>query len=90
MAGVHADPQELINFANMLSQYINTLETETNNILSGFSNLRETWQDANSAAFEDQFSGLINQISQFKSSCEEQIPYLQKLASILEEYSNNC
>ena len=86
MGGVHADPEELRNFANMLAEYINTLEDATNQIYGGFESLSDSWQDEKRNAFEDEFKVLIDQISQFKSSCEEQVPYLHNLANILDGY----
>ena len=83
------DPDELMKFANMLAQYISTLETETGNLAGGFANLGDTWQDEKRAAFQEQFEALMAQIAAFKTSCEEQIPYLQNLAERLREYLNS-
>ena len=83
------DPEELRNFANMLAQYLETLETETNNLQNGFSNLSETWQDEKRAAFEEQFGALMAQIAQFKAASEEQVPYLLALAEKLQNYLNS-
>ena len=83
------DPEELKNFANMLAQYLNTLEVETSNLQGGFSNLGDTWQDEKRAAFEEEFSALMTQISQFKLACDEQVPYLNALAEKLQNYLNS-
>ena len=89
MPQVFADPEELKNFANRLDQYITTLETETGNLAGGFANLGDTWQDEKKAAFEEQFTALMVQIDAFKASCEEQVPYLRRLADILIDYKNS-
>ena len=77
MPQVIVDPDELSRFVVLLEQYLNTLNDETNNLCSGFAELGNTWQDGQRAAFEEQFNMLMTQIAQFKSSCAEQIPYLQ-------------
>lgn len=89
MPQVIGDPEELMKFANMLAQYISTLETETGNLAGGFADLGDTWQDEKKAAFEEQFTALMTQIDAFKASCEEQVPYLQRLAAVLNDYKNS-
>ncbi len=89
MPQVIGDPEELMKFANMLTQYISTLETETGNLAGGFADLGDTWQDEKRAAFEEQFTALMAQIDSFKASCEEQVPYLQRLAAALIDYKNS-
>ena len=62
------DPDELDAFANGLSQYLDTLETETSNLCGEFNALGDSWQDQKRAAFEEQFNTLMTQIEQFKNS----------------------
>ena len=86
MPQVSGNPEELIRFASALAHYLDSLEVETNNLKNSFGILGDTWQDEKRAAFEEQFNMLMGQIEQFKSSCDEQIPYLQSLAEKLQEY----
>ena len=83
------DPDELSKFANQLAEYLNTLDTETSNLRSNFETLGDSWRDEKRAAFEEQFTALMAQIEQFKSSCDEQIPYLHNLAERLRDYLNS-
>ena len=87
MSQAIGDPEEIIRFANSLSQYVENLKTETQSLSGSFSNLGDSWQDEKRAAFEEEYNALVEQISQFEAICEEQhIPYLHTLAARLQDY----
>lgn len=83
------DPEELNAFANVLSQFIENLQTETNGLKGHFSALGDTWQDEKRAKFEEDFNALVAQINQFGETCNEYVPYIQTLAARLQDYLNS-
>jgi len=80
------DPEELLSFANALSQYIENINSETGSLNGHFTSLGDTWQDEKRAKFEEDFNALVAQITQFESTCSEYVPYLQTLAARLQDY----
>lgn len=86
MAMAIANPEELRNFANILTRYIETLEQETGAVLSAFSSLESSWQDQQQSKFKDILDELIAVLNKFKEETSEQIPHLLKMAEDLESY----
>lgn len=81
-----ANPDELRQFANILSKYLETITDETNMMHSAFVNLQDTWQDQQTNKFDDILKQLLNVLSQFKEEAYEQIPRLNQMAEDLETY----
>jgi hypothetical protein len=54
--------------------------------MGAFANLSETWKDEKRNAFEESLTQLQAQLSQFENECEEQIPYLNQMATSLRDY----
>lgn len=88
MPRVFGDPEELRNFAKILNNYIENLETETGNLIKGMQDLENSWNDSKSQQFIDDFNELIVSINRFKDSASEKIPHLLRLAEDLESYLN--
>jgi len=80
------DPDELERFAQALSHFIETLNEAVSGLNQGFGTLGDTWQDEKRAHFEEIYALLLQQISAFRESASEQIPYLLELASQLRDY----
>ena len=80
------NPEELVNFAQVLEQYINTIEQETGRLTSAFNHLCESWRDQKRAAFEETYHSLLNSLSAFKENASEQIPHLRIMAEDLRTY----
>ena len=82
----HGNPEELANFANVLEQYLSTIEQETGRLTSCFNQLGETWNDQKRAAFEETYHSLLNALATFKDNASQQIPYLRIMADDLQRY----
>ena len=86
MAQAFADPEELERFAHSLQQFIDSLNDAVGNLNGAFASLGDTWQDEKRARFEEDYNALVQQLRQFNSQAEEQVPYLTVLASRLRDY----
>ena len=86
MAQAFADPEELERFAHSLQHFIDTLNDAMGNLNGAFASLGDTWQDEKRARFEEDYNALVQQLHQFNTNAEEQVPYLAALASDLREY----
>lgn len=86
MPGVHATPEKLRAFAGQMQGYLKKLETETNALQSAFRELKGTWNDSQSAAFERELQSLMQAQGSFRESAGKKVPHLHALAQILEEY----
>lgn len=82
----NGNPEELVQFANLLEQYITTIEDETSRLTAGFNHLGESWHDQKRVNFEETYNGLIGAFSAFKENASEQIPYLRIMADDLRTY----
>jgi uncharacterized protein YukE len=80
------DPEELERFAHALQQFIDSLTDAAGNLNGAFASLGDTWQDEKRARFEEDYNQLVQQLHQFSTSAEEQVPYLTTLASRLRDY----
>jgi len=86
MSQAVGDPEELERFAQALSHFIETLDEAASGLNQGFGALGDTWQDEKRAHFEETYALLLQQISSFRESASEQIPYLLELAARLRDY----
>lgn len=86
MSQAICDPDELDRFAQSLSRFIESLNDAVNYLNHDFSALGETWRDEKRTQFEEDYSCLLQQISNFESNATEQVPYLHTLASRLRVY----
>jgi uncharacterized protein YukE len=86
MAGAHANPEELRNFAHALAQFNDTIENATGQLSGRFSELGQSWQDQKQQQFEEVFIQLVQTLSRFRDSSGEQINYLHNLANKLDDY----
>lgn len=81
-----ANPDELIQFANSLEQYLRTVDEETGKLSGAFETLGESWQDQKRAQFEETYNMLLGALSAFRTNASEQIPYLRIMAEDLKQY----
>jgi uncharacterized protein YukE len=86
MAGAHADPDELRNFAYSLAQFNDIIENAAGQLSGRFSELGQSWQDQKQQQFEEVFAQLTQTLVRFRGASREQINYLNNLAGKLEEY----
>jgi uncharacterized protein YukE len=81
-----ANPDELVNFANALEHYLNTLEQETSRLTSGFNQLGDSWRDQKRMEFEEIYHNLLGSLAAFKENANQQIPHLRIMAEDLRQY----
>ena len=79
MSQAHVNPDELQSFRNTLSNYLDTIQSETETLESAFANLGETWHDEKYTEFEEIFQELKSVINNFVERGEEEIPRLRQM-----------
>ena len=84
MARVLVEPEDLREFANGIRKYLDTVESETNNLKNIFDKLE--WNDQKTEEFSKRLDELLRILEHFKEGAEEEIPYLLQQAETLEEY----
>lgn len=87
MPQVHANPDDIRDFANRLQACGEAIEEEITSTSAAFAALGDTWDDAKRVEFEDSFEELKACIQRFSASCDEQVPYLLRLAEHLDEFN---
>lgn len=80
------NPEEIVEFSNVLEHYLNTIDDETGRLNSAFQQLGESWQDQQRATFEETYSQLLSALSTFKENATQQIPHLRTMADDLSTY----
>lgn len=88
MSQVHANPDDLRDFANRLQACGETIGEEINATSTAFAALGDTWNDAKRAEFEETFNELRECIRRFTEACDDQVPYLLRLADHLDEFNS--
>lgn len=80
------NPDDMVNFSNVLESYLNTIGEETERLNAAFGQLGETWQDQQRQSFEENYNQLLGVLSNFKQNASEQIPHLRTMAEDLRTY----
>lgn len=86
MAQIFFDPEKTLEFVGKMQNYRENVLEETNSLKLAFDYLKESWDDHQSAKFEETFKELMGALQKFEDDMQEQEPYLQNLARIAEEY----
>ncbi len=87
MSQVHANPDEIRDFAARLQACDENISDELSATAAAFAALGDTWNDAKRAEFEESFEELKDCIGRFSASCAEQVPHLIRLADHLDEFN---
>ena len=88
MSQVHANPDEIRDFAARLRSCGGNISEEISDTTAAFAALGDTWNDAKRAEFEDAFDDLKACIQRFSAACDEQVPHLIRLADRLDEFNS--
>lgn len=88
MSQVHANPDEIRDFAARLQVCDENISDELSATAAAFAALGDTWNDAKRAEFEESFEELKDCIGRFSASCAEQVPHLIRLADHLDEFNS--
>ena len=89
MSQVHANPDDLREFASRLQACGETIAEEASATSAAFAALGDTWNDAKRAEFEESFNELLECVRRFTASCDDQVPYLRRLADHLDDFNNS-
>jgi len=79
MSQAHVNPDELQSFRNTLTNYLETIQSETETLSNAFANLGETWNDEKYSEFEEIFNELKSVINNFVERGEEEVPRLRQM-----------
>lgn len=82
-----ADPAELRRFSVELRQFNDQLRESTTRLHAQFVRLGETWRDQEYQKFAQEFEQTMRVLAHFTHTTNQYIPYLQRKAQLLEEYS---
>jgi len=80
------DPKELRRFAQALKRFNNELASSSHRINGEFRRLGDTWRDVKYRRFSQEFEQTLKMIQRFLKTSEPFVPFLNKEASIIEEY----
>ena len=86
MPQAHADPDEMLRFAEGLATFRSETEAGLGKLRQEFATLSETWRDQQQASFESSFNELHAALERFVHATEEYGPYLRGKAAQLHEY----
>jgi len=86
MAKAVADPEEIRKFAQMLKRFGAGMEQQMTQLNGQMSNLSQTWRDQEQVKFQKDFEDTMRQLSRFRESIDEQVPFLLRKADRLDEY----
>ena len=85
MSQVHANPDEIRDFAARLQACDENTSEELSSTTAALAALGDTWDDVKSREFAEAFGDLQECIRRFSEACEEQVPHLLRLAEHLDE-----
>ncbi len=85
MSQVHANPDEIRDFAARLQACDENISEELSSTTAALAALGDTWDDVKSREFAEAFGDLQECIRRFSEACEEQVPHLLRLAEHLDE-----
>ena len=88
MSQVHADPDALREVASRLAACEENIGEELSSISAAFAALGDSWNDSKRVEFEDSFNDLGECIRRFMDACDDQVPYLRRLADHLDEFNS--
>lgn len=89
MSNVHGNPDDIENFANSLSFFVEGLRELSAGLDAAFSRLGETWCDDKRMRFEEDYNELRQQLFHFGDCAEEHIPHLLTMAARMRDYLNS-
>jgi hypothetical protein len=86
MAKIHADPDDLRDFAALLDHTVEQVRDSRTNILSGLNDLHHDWRDANYSKFDQSFKETLARLESFFKKSEEFSRELRRQAAHLQSY----
>lgn len=86
MTQVHANPEDIQQFARSLKQFNAQLNESMSQLNGKFEYLSYTWQDQKHQKFAQEFIQTMKVLQRFLQTSEQHIPFLLKEAEILQQY----
>lgn len=86
MAKANVDPAELRRFAQDLNRFNNELESLTAGLNARMHGLESTWRDQEQRKFAEAFAQTAKVLSGFLQASHEHVVFLNKKATVVEEY----
>ena len=90
MATAHVDPSELRRFARDLARFSRELQALMSGLHASLRGLEKTWRDQEQRKFTEEFEQTMKTLGRFLESTEQHIAFLQKRASHIEDYLQQC
>jgi uncharacterized protein YukE len=85
---VNINPDEVELFVREIINFLETQQQATNRLNHAFDTLSNTWQDEKRIQFEETYRELLQILSRFENTSNEQVGYLKSLISIQREYQS--
>ena len=86
MTQVHANPEDIQQFARSLKQFNEQLNESMSQLNGKFEYLSYTWQDQKHQKFAQEFIQTMKILQRFLQTSEQHIPFLLKEAEILQQF----
>jgi uncharacterized protein YukE len=86
MAKAIVDPDDLHRFAVELRRFTGEMQERISKINHQFAKLGETWQDQEHEKFAGEFQHMLQVLTKFVSTSEEQVPVLLRKAESIRRY----
>lgn len=86
MSKAHVDPADLRRFANDLKRFTADLEGLMGQLHSRMANLETTWRDQEHRKFAEAFATTTKSLSTFVEAATEHANFLNKKATLVEQY----
>lgn len=86
MSKAHVDPVELRRFAADLNRFNTELTALVGGINGKLRGLEQSWRDAEQRKFTEQFDQTVKAVGVFLESSTYHVQFLNKKATLIEEY----
>jgi uncharacterized protein YukE len=86
MSKAHVDPAELRRFAADLNRFNGEMQSLVGNLNSRMRGLESTWRDQEQRKFADAFDQTVKVLGHFLEASQEHVTFLNKKATLIEEY----
>ena len=86
MSKAHVDPAELRRFAQDLNRFNNEMQTLLAGLHGRMRGLEQTWRDQEQKKFSEAFEQTAKGLGNFLEASHQHASFLQKKATLIEEY----
>ena len=86
MAKANVDPSELRRFASDLNRFNNDLQGLVSGLHGRLRGLEQNWRDQEQRKFTEAFEQTVKVLSSFMENSQQHVQFLNKKATLIEEY----